>query len=278
MRTERHHDPELKTYLRAIAEVPLLTADEEKALGRRIQAGSEEAKNHLVRANLRLVVHMARRWQKSGLPLLDLIAEGNLGLIHAAGKFDPEAGCRFSTYATWWIRQAIGRAVQAQVATVRVPSSMQEKTARWERTRQRLESRLRRQPVAQEVAEELGLSLRARRNLTQALKTQAQGTASLSFEEDGSRWSDTLPDQGERGPLADAVDQERRQLVAESLEVLEQKLRHVLVEHFGLAGRSDRTLEDIGREMGVSRERVRQMVRQALNQLRSHLAKNPQAA
>jgi len=271
-------DPDLQAYLRAISRVPLLSAADEVRLGRLALAGSTDAIDKLVRANLRLVVHTARRWSRSALGLADLIAEGNLGLIHAATKFDPAAGCRFSTYATWWIRQAIGRAVQAQSPAVRVPSSMLENTARWERAQRLLEGRLHRPPTAQEVGAELKISLRSRRVLTQALRTQATGVASLSVENEGSRWSDSLPDPDTQGPLAAAEAAEERNLVLAGLDVLQARLRYVIEEHFGLGTRSARTLDDLGRELGVSRERVRQMVQQALGRMRHALAHPPRAA
>ena len=148
----------LETYLREIDEVPLLTPDQEVALGRRVQEGDQDAREHMIRANLRLVVSIAKRFQRRGLLLTDLIAEGNIGLLKAIEKFDPEAGFRFSTYATWWIQQTIRRALINSVKTVRIPSYMVEILTKWRRTQTELEGNLGRKPAASEIAKKLNLT------------------------------------------------------------------------------------------------------------------------
>ena len=169
----------LETYLREIDEVPLLSAKEEVELGRRVQNGDEAAREHMIRANLRLVVSVAKRFRNRGLPMQDLIAEGNIGLMKAIVKFDPEAGFRFSTYATWWIQQTIRRGLINTVKTVRIPSYMVEILTKWGRASTALGQSLGRQPSTEEIAKHLGLSQKNRRVIEQTLNTN-QGTTDLT--------------------------------------------------------------------------------------------------
>jgi RNA polymerase sigma factor (sigma-70 family) len=272
MASKSPHDPDLKAYLSEIGKAPLLDAERERELGRQVQAGSQTARDLYIEANLRLVVHVARKWSRSGIPLSDLIEEGNLGLIRAVEKYDPDAGCRFSTYAMWWIRQAIGRAVQMQGRAVRVPPSMQEKVNRWERTRRELEEQLGRSPMPGEIAHELSITKRTTRNIKMAIDASRMTFSSLSVDEDGAGWSETLVDDQALQPLEHARSVEDAGRVNRCLDVLDERSRWVIARRYGLDGEEPQTLEEIGALLGVSRERVRQIARRALTTLRAELA------
>jgi RNA polymerase sigma factor (sigma-70 family) len=264
-------DPELSSYLSDLEQTPLLKAEDERELGRAVQAGCEEAKSRFIRANLRLVVHLARRWSRSGVPLADLIAEGNIGLIRAVEKFDPEAGFRFSTYATWWIRQALTRAAQAQARLVRVPSTMFERVARWQRTRDLLETQLGRRPTRFEVRQKLSITARSANAVFSGLRAFKQAAASLSDDGEGETWADRLKDPAGETPADILVRDEDVNRVRAALARLDKRSAQVVVRRFGLDGEGAQTYQHIGNELKVTRERARQILTRALEVLRSEL-------
>ena len=256
----------LETYLHEINEVPLLTADEEKELGSRIQQGDLEAREHLIRANLRLVVSVAKIYADRGLSLPDLIAEGNLGLMKAAEKFDPGAGCRFSTYGTWWIKQAIRRALTNTVKSVRVPSYMNELISKWRVVSQELGYHLGRSPSVEEVAEELGIP----RNNWPLLKRTiaASGMGPQVSLDVLSQSQDTVQDKGVRSPDEQIVNVDLLRRLEQLLDVIDERDATILRLRYGLGDQDEpMTLKEIGKIIGLTRERVRQIEQDALRKL-----------
>ncbi|HYB71426.1 MAG TPA: sigma-70 family RNA polymerase sigma factor [Candidatus Bathyarchaeia archaeon] len=276
---ERPDDPKasersrelIALYLQEISRVKLLTAEQEQALARRVQAGEAEAERQLVEANLRLVVKIARRYLHRGLSLLDLIEEGNVGLLHAARKFRPDRGARFSTYATWWIRQAVVRALANQARTIRLPVHVELLLSQYLRQRNALTQKLGRQPTVEEVAAAMG---RPAAQLEQ-LESLRQHPISLDKPAGTDRkgnLSETVQDPN-AGPGVDvgAVLRARTDL-AGVLQDLPDRERTVVTLRFGLAGEPSMTLEAIGARLGLTRERVRQIEVAALERLRRLLA------
>jgi RNA polymerase primary sigma factor len=258
----------LALYLGEIARIPLLSREEELALARRARAGDEGAKARLIEANLRLVVQIARRYLNRGLPLADLIAEGNLGLIRAVEKFDPERGLRFSTYAAWWIRHGIVRALANQARLIRLPVHVEMLLGRYAKEQQRLTQTLGRPPSAEELAAALGLSV----DQVQELEEIRQQPVSLDtpLGTDRGRVADIVPDQSADPSAAfSALFRDRTDLIS-VLDDLAANERLVLRRRFGLDG-EPMTLEAIGRQLGVTRERVRQIEAAGLRKLRSLL-------
>jgi len=256
----------LETYLQEINEVDLLSADEEKELGRRIQSGDQEAREHLIRANLRLVVSVAKMYAERGLNLADLIAEGNIGLIKATEKFDPDAGCRFSTYGTWWIKQAIRRALTNTVKSVRVPSYMNELISKWRYVSQELAYHLGRMPTVEEVAEELGVPRNNWPLLKRTISTSGMGPqVSLDVL---SQNQDTVQDTGVRQPDEVLVDIDLLRRLDELLDVIDERDSAILRLRYGLGEDAEpMTLKEIGKIVGLTRERVRQIEQEALRKL-----------
>ena len=259
----------LAVYLREIGGIPLLTRDEEMALARRVVAGDERAKQRLIEANLRLVVQVARRYLNRGLPLSDLIEEGNLGLMRAVKKFDPSRNVRFATYATWWIRQAVSRALANQARTVRLPIHVQMLLGRYVKEQQRLTQTLGRPPAAAELAAALGLS----EDQVGELEELRQQPLSLDAPagSEARRLGDVISDAGADPAAAlTRLFRERADLVA-VLDDLAPNERTVLRRRFGLEGDEPETLEAIGQRLGLSRERVRQIEGGGLRKLRGLL-------
>ena len=260
----------LGVYLAEIARIPLLTREEEQALARRVQAGDEAAKQRLVEANLRLVVQIARRYLNRGLPLPDLIEEGNLGLLRAVEKFEPQRGTRFSTYATWWIRQAVTRALANQARTIRLPVHVELLLARYVREQSRLTQTLGRTPTAEELAQALGTSAREIAELEEvrqhpvSLDAPAGGESSATL---GDLIADraAVPSETLADLFRDRAD------LASVLDDLAANERTVLRRRFGLEGDPPETLETIGQRLGLSRERVRQLEGAGLRKLRALL-------
>jgi RNA polymerase sigma factor (sigma-70 family) len=259
----------LATYLREIARIPLLTREQEGELARGIRAGDEAAKQRLIEANLRLVVQVARRYINRGLPLPDLIEEGNIGLLRAVEKFEPERGTRFATYATWWIRQAVSRALANQARTIRLPVHVEMLLGRYKRERERLTQTLNRVPTAGELARALGTSEEQIGELEELRLQPVSLDAPLGT--DTRRVGDTIVDEAaDPAAVLTRLFHERADLVA-VLDDLAPNERAVLRRRFGLDGDEPETLEAIGRRLEYSRERVRQIEGAGLRKLRALL-------
>jgi RNA polymerase primary sigma factor len=255
-------------YLHDIDETPLLDAEQEQDLAWRIADGDAEARDHLVRANLRLVVNIARGYAGRGLSLEDLIAEGNLGLLRAAEGFDPAFGCRFSTYATYWIKQSIKRALVNGGRTIRLPSYMVELLVKWRRVSARLLEELGRAPTHEEVAQLLGLSAKKLKIVQKALRIY---NADVQETEDGSGLSLGELARDDSDPGAGLTGAEDLRQVLTLLSRLDPRDAAVLRLRFGLDGEQPRTLKEIGDHLGLTRERVRQIERDSLRKLREQL-------
>jgi len=257
-------------YLREIGFHALLTADEEIALGRGVQAGDEQARQRMIEANLRLVVKVARGYVGRGVALLDLIEEGNLGLMHAVTKFDPDRGCRFSTYATWWIRQAVERAVINQGRTVRLPIHVARELANYVRTEQALRRELARTPTMSEISERTGFSTEQIAKLRRIRERSVSVDAPLD-DSGGHVLLDCLNDDRAENPRDFACAEELSALIKGWLDELSPRHREVIEMRFGINGRERLTLEHVGQALGLTRERVRQVQIAAMRRLRRKL-------
>ncbi len=242
----------------------LLTADQEKQLATKVQKGDTEARNHLAAANLRLVVSIAKRYSNRGLALLDLIEEGNVGLMRAVEKFDPAANCRFSTYATWWIKQGIRRALTNTVKTVRIPSYMIELMSRWNAATEQLLLRLGREPSAAEVAQHLKLNDDAVLAVRAALETASRYTQSFTPDDDANDLTEMLVDPSSPDPSQQLQAGHELQRMLDCLARLDARQVKILRMRFGLGYDEPMTLKLIGSELGLTRERVRQIQNEAL--------------
>jgi RNA polymerase primary sigma factor len=259
-------DP-LKLYVRQIGDGPLLTPAEERELARRKDEGDEWAKRRLIECNLRLVMSITRNYVNSGVPLLDLIQEGNLGLIRAVEKFDYRMGFKLSTYATWWIRQAVTRAIADQGRTIRLPVHVVDQVRRVMRARRILTQKLNRDPLPEEIAAESGLEVKR----VQELFDLVEDPVSLETPvgDGDSLYGDMLEDENSEQPDAALAKLLRGVELEEALASLNERMRHVLELRFGLNGQVPKTLEEVGGELGVTRERVRQLESRALRELQS---------
>ncbi len=263
-------DP-VRLYLKEIGKVPLLTAPEEIRLARLVRAKDLEAKRQLTEANLRLVVSIAKRYVGRGLLFLDLIQEGNLGLIRAVEKFDPERGFKFSTYATWWIRQAITRAIADQARTIRVPVHMVETINRLKGTQRMLLQRIGREPNIDELAQEMGVTAAKVREILRAAQEPLSLETPLG-EEDDSELGDFIEDAECDQPLEVVARKMRHEELVRVLNELPERDRRVLELRFGLGGEQPRTLEEVGARFGVTRERIRQLEAKTLSRLQKDRA------
>jgi len=263
---EATQDP-LKLYVRAIGDGRLLTVVEERELARRKDEGDEDAKRRLIEANLRLVMSITRNYTKAGVPLLDLIQEGNLGLIRAVEKFDWRLGFKLSTYATWWIRQAVSRALADQGRTIRLPVHVAEQARKMLRSRRILTQKLNRDPTVDEIAKDSGFTPERVRELLELVEDPVSLETPVGDGE--SLYGDLIEDTKEDGPDVATAKQLRSADLAEALLHLNPRMRRVLTMRFGLEGQSPRTLEEVGAELGITRERVRQLESRALRELRS---------
>jgi RNA polymerase primary sigma factor len=262
---DRAYDP-IGRYLREIAAVALLTAEEEISLAKRVERGDEEAKRRLVEANLRLVVSIAKRYVGRGMLFLDLIQEGNLGLIRAVEKYDWRRGCKFSTCASWWIRQAITRGIADQGRTIRVPVHMIVTISKLTQAQRRLEQILGREPTVAELADDLETTPQRVEAILEAAREPVSLETPVGDGEESSL-GDFVEDFEDARPQAEALARARREEVAAALAELSFRERHVLQLRYGLLGGESRTLEDVGRELGITRERVRQIELRALRRL-----------
>jgi RNA polymerase primary sigma factor len=265
-------DSSLKLYMREIAKTPLLTVAEENDLAERIRAGDDKARTQMIKANLRLVVKIAHDYSGYGLSLSDLISEGNIGLMNAVERFDPEKGGKLSTYGAWWIKQSIKRALANQSKTIRLPIHMVDKIARMRRIASSLAEDLGREPTDDELATELGLP----RQKIAMLKQAAQRPASLDApinEGEATEYGEIVSDESASDPLEMLSDKNMQAEISGLLSILNERERRIIDERFGLSGLKPMLLEDVGREFGVSRERIRQLQNSALAKMRKALLK-----
>ena len=260
-------DDPVRMYLKEIGHVPLLTAEEEVALARRMEAGDEEARHRLEEANLRLVVSIAKRYVGRGMLFLDLIQEGNLGLLKAVEKFDYSKGYKFSTYATWWIRQAITRAIADQARTIRIPVHMVETINKYIRVSRQLLQELGRDPTPEEIAHRMGLSVARVREIMKISQEPVSLETPIGEEED-THLSDFIEDEAAPDPADAASMLLLKEQISEVLTTLAPREAEVLRLRFGLVDGRSRTLEEVGQNFGVTRERIRQIEAKALRKLR----------
>ena len=260
-------DDPVKMYLKDIGKVPLLAPEEETELAKRMMDGDEEAKRLLSEANLRLVVSIAKRYMGRGMQFLDLIQEGNLGLMKAVEKFDYQKGFKFSTYATWWIRQAITRAIADQARTIRIPVHMVETINKLVRVSRRLLQELGREPTPEEIAAEMGFSEERVREIQKIAQDPVSLETPIGEEED-SKLSDFIEDEGSSSPQEKVASNMLKQQILEVMDTLTPREQKVLRLRYGLDDGRTRTLEEVGREFNVTRERIRQIEAKALRKLR----------
>lgn len=265
-------DDSVRLYLREIGKIPLLTAEEELALAQRVVAGEKRAKDKMAEANMRLVVSIAKRYSGRGLDFLDLIQEGNTGLLRAVEKFDPDKGFKFSTYATWWIRQAITRAIADQARTIRIPVHMVETINKLLRTQRRMTQELNREPTIDELAEELEMEP-AKVEYVIKIKqdiTSLDAGVGRDGEDEDSVLGDFIEDGDSATPEESATSQLLKEQVKSVLSSLSDREQKILKMRFGLNGSKSHTLEEVGKEFAVTRERIRQIEAKALAKLRKH--------
>lgn len=262
----------VQMYLREIGRVAFLTADEEKELARRIEMGDREARQKLTQANLRLVVSIAKRYvgRSPNLTLLDLIQEGNMGLFRAVEKFDYRRGYKFSTYATWWIRQAITRALADQARTIRIPVHMVETISKYTQIRRRLLQDLGREPLAEEIASEMGLEPEKVRHIQKISQETVSLEAPVGEDEEDSMLGEFIEDEKEVTPTVSAARSLLRERMNEILADLAPREQKILDMRFGLTDGITHTLEEVGKEFGVTRERIRQIEAKSLEKIRKH--------
>ena len=269
---DQFSDDSVRLYLREIGKIPLLSNEEEVDLAYRIVKGEKKAKDKMVEANMRLVVSIAKRYSGRGLDFLDLIQEGNTGLLRAAEKFDPDKGFKFSTYATWWIRQAITRAIADQARTIRIPVHMVETINKVLRATRKLTNELNREPTVEEIAKEMGMEPE---KIDYVMKIK-QDIASLDAtvgrdgDDEDSVLGDFIEDEGRVSPEDAAAAQMLKEQIAEILSSLSEREQKVVKLRFGIGGGRPHTLEEVGAEFSVTRERIRQIEAKALSKLRKH--------
>ena len=265
-------DAGIKIYLRQIGQIPLLTPEDEIRLAAKIKKGDKEARSLMIRSNLRLVVKIAHDYANLGLPLLDLISEGNIGLMKAVERFDPAKGGKLSTYAAWWIKQSIKRALANQSKTIRLPVHLVDKISKMRRVSLQMSEELGREPTDDELAEEIGLSS----SKVSQLKTAAIRPASLDApisDDDSTEFGEIVSDMDALTPFELLRDENLRNEVGDLLTVLDEREKKIIFSRFGLDGGKPKTLEEVGKKFGVTRERIRQLQNIALAKLRRALQK-----
>lgn len=265
-------DDSVRMYLREIGKIPLLTQEEELELANRAMEGDKKAKDKLAEANMRLVVSIAKRYGGRGLDFLDLIQEGNTGLLRAVEKFDPNKGFKFSTYATWWIRQAITRAIADQARTIRIPVHMVETINKVLRTTRRLTQELNREPTNQEIADAMGMEVDKIEYVMRIKQDIASLDASVGRDGDDeeSVLGDFVEDSERDSPEDATANQILKEQIAEILTTLSEREQKIIRLRFGIGGGRPHTLEEVGNEFSVTRERIRQIEAKALSKLRKH--------
>jgi len=262
----------LKLYMREISKTPLLSVEEETALSGRIQKGDPEARSHMIVANLRLVVKIAQDYANYGMSVTDLVSEGNIGLMKAVERFDPDKGGKLSTYAAWWIKQSIKRALANQSKTIRLPVHMVDKIAKMRRIATMLTEAMGREPTDEELADEIGVP---RRKLALLRQASHRPTSLDSPINDGesTEYGEVISDEHAVNPLDMLSDKNLHAELGGLLSVLDERERRIIDERFGLSGRKALTLEEVGRQFGVTRERIRQLQNTALAKMRRTLSK-----
>jgi RNA polymerase primary sigma factor len=263
-------DDSVRLYLREIGKIPLLTSEEELALAQRVVAGDKKAKDQMAEANMRLVVSIAKRYVGRGLDLLDLIQEGNTGLLRAVEKFDPDRGFKFSTYATWWIRQAITRAIADQARTIRIPVHMVPTINKLLRTQRRLTQELNREPTNEEIATAMEMDVDKVEHIMKIKQDISSLDASVRDDEEDSVLGDFIEDEDTKTPTESASEQLLKEQVKQILGTLTEREQKILKLRFGLEDGKSHTLEEVGQEFSVTRERIRQIEAKALAKLRKH--------
>jgi RNA polymerase primary sigma factor len=265
-------DSALRLYLEEIGKVKLLTTDEEVDLAARIKKGDKAAREQLIKANLRLVVKIAHEYENYGLPFLDLINEGNIGLMKAVERFDPAKGGKFSTYGSWWIKQSIKRALANQAKTIRLPVHVVAKIAHMRRASHELEKILGREPSNEEIADHLGIPV----SRVSSMQTAAIRPASLDApvgEDENNNFADVVADENAENPYEQLEEKTVMKMLGEMVAKLSDRERAILEYRFGLKGDPEKTLDEVGEKFGVTRERVRQIQNNALNKLRKMFEK-----
>lgn len=265
-------DDSVRLYLREIGKIPLLNAEEELALAQRVVAGEKRAKDKMAEANMRLVVSIAKRYSGRGLDFLDLIQEGNTGLLRAVEKFDPDKGFKFSTYATWWIRQAITRAIADQARTIRIPVHMVETINKLLRTQRRMTQELNREPTIEELAKELEMEPEKVEYVIKIKQdiTSLDAGVGRDGEDEDSVLGDFIEDEDGATPEESAASQLLKEQVQSVLSTLSDREQKIIKMRFGLDNGKSHTLEEVGQEFAVTRERIRQIEAKALAKLRKH--------
>ncbi len=265
-------DSSLKLYMQEIGRTDLLTREEEVELADRIKKGDEKARTQMINANLRLVVKIARDYSNYGVPLQDLISEGNMGLMKAVERFDPEKGGKLSTYASWWIKQSIKRALANQSKTIRLPVHMVDKISKTRKISEFMAESLGREPTDDELAEEIGVS----RSKLAMIKQASQRPASLDapvFEGEATEYGELIGDEKTLDPAMTLSHKNMHNNLDDLLDVLDEREQRIIDARFGLAGQKPKTLEEVGVEFGVTRERIRQLQNLALTKMRNALRK-----
>jgi len=258
----------LKTYLKEIRDIPLLSAQEEILLSRKVQKGDEQARKKMIQANLRLVINIAKRYMRLGTPFLDLIEEGNLGLMKAVEKYNPKKGFRFSTYAAWWIKQAITRSISEQGKMIRVPVYMNDIIAKWRKTKERMSQKLKRIPTDEEIAKRLKIPKEKISHINFWMSTTTSSLEAPIGEDSEGKVSDLIEDTTTLQPdseIEHILDKER---VENLLEIMNDREREILDMRFGLENKKQHTLAEVAKKLGVSRERIRQIEETALLKIR----------
>ena len=263
-------DDSVRLYLREIGKIPLLNSQEELELAHRVVSGDKRAKDKMAEANMRLVVSIAKRYVGRGLDLLDLIQEGNTGLLRAVEKFDPDKGFKFSTYATWWIRQAITRAIADQARTIRIPVHMVETINKLLRTQRRLTQDLNREPTNEEIAKEMDIELEKVEHIMKIKQDIHSLDQSVRDDEEDSVLGDFVEDEDTITPEESAATQLLKEQVKDLLSSLSEREQKIIRLRFGLEDGKSHTLEEVGQEFSVTRERIRQIEAKALAKLRKH--------
>jgi len=265
-------DTAIKLYLREIGQVKLLTPQEEIELAARIKKGDKKAREQMIKANLRLVVKIARDYEGIGLPLLDLISEGNIGLMKAVERFDPAKGGKLSTYGSWWIKQSIKRALANQSKTIRLPVHLVDKISKMRRTAMRLQEEFGREPTDEELGEELGITASRVAQMRMAAIRPASLDAPIG-DEDSNNFAEVVQDESADTPYEQLEEKTVTRMLQEMVKTLDPREATILRARFGLDGGSQKTLEEVGQKFGVTRERVRQIQNIALRKLRKMIEK-----